>query len=97
MPLLEQARFALWMQLREAQRAYDAAMAPAKMALAAAKETGDKKHVFDVYHRDFEPVWFAADVSFRAARADAERAFRQATGLEPWERFNDEPFDIVVP
>ena len=82
--------------MSEAQRVYDAAMAPAWAALTAAKATGDKGHVYNVYHRDFEPVWFAADVAFRVVRDPAEEAFRQATGLEPWESFSDEPFDDAV-
>ena len=91
--LLDDALVALWQAQREAQRAYDAAMVPARAALAAAKATGDASHITHVYRRDVEPVWFAADVAFRAARHQAEQAFRQTTGREPWERFKDEPFD----
>jgi hypothetical protein len=91
--LLDEALVELWKAQREATDAYHTAMAPAWAVLAAAKAKGDKDHVFDIYHRDFEPVWFAADVAFRAARDAAEQAFRQATGLESWVRFSDEPFD----
>jgi hypothetical protein len=92
MPLLDDALLVLWQRMREAQHAYDAAMNPARAALARAKATGDASHITHVYRRDFEPVWFAADVAYRAARDAAERAFRDATGREPFERFNDEPF-----
>jgi len=87
------ARLALEQALGDAQLAYDSAMAPAWAVLATAKATGDREHVFDVYHRDFEPVWFAADVAFRAVRDQAEQAFRQSTGREPWESFSGDPFD----
>jgi len=91
-PVLNDALQALWLQQRAARRAYENAMEPARTALAKAKPTGDARHIRNVYYRDVEPVWFAADVAFRAARDDAEQAFRRATGLEPWERFSDEPF-----
>jgi hypothetical protein len=91
-PVLSDALRALWLHQRAARRAYENAMEPARTALAKAKATGDARHTFNVYHRDVEPVWFAADVALRAARDDADQAFRRATGLEPWERFSDEPF-----
>jgi len=90
---LDEARLALERAIDEAQRVYDAARAPTWAALAAAKTTLHKEHIYNVYRRDFEPVWFPADDAFRAVRDHAEQAFRQSTGHEPWESLSGDPFD----
>lgn len=94
---LEEARVDLHKRLREAKQDYQATMAPAweKYNVAKAKNSSGARYDLERRQAAFDTfclTWFPATAAFRHARDKAEQAFRQATGLEPWERFSDEPF-----